>query len=64
MQNIKTLFLETFFFLKNGKIPHYLIQDTNDIEDSVKNVIELNSDFENTNKIEQALGTIHNLRRL
>ena len=46
------------------KIPHYLTQDTNDIEDSVKNVIELNSDFENTNKIEHALGTIHNLRPL
>ena len=36
------------------------IQDSDDIEDSVKNVIELNNDFENTNKIEQALGTIHN----
>ena len=53
-----------FFFLIMCKIPHYLTQDTNDIEDSVKNVIELNSDFENTNKIEHALGTIHNLRRL
>ena len=63
-KTLKHCVQKRFFFLKNGKIPHYLIQDTNDIEDSVKNVIELNSDFENTNKIEQALGTIHNLRRL